>query len=246
MKKVQILETGWLLKRLDPIDNLDISRAEELLKSGLEPKDRLFAIPRMPAQVYEILIAEGVIENPNIQGDSSACQWVAENDWLYVNDFSWNPGDRKTCIDFQGLDTWADIYLNGYLIAEHEDVYLPRQVDVSGKLKVNNRLIIHFHSPRKKYNEVRLPDYVRDAAGKIRPGARTRMFGSTLYDYLGPKPCLFRFTRYRRFRPADGGNGRKAVSKKDAAFPCGVREAKAASPVRGPLGLCLVVLRLVP
>ena len=200
MKKILTLETGWSLKRFEPIDRLDISKVDEYLKNGSEPKDRVFEIKHMPAQVYEILIGETVIENPNIHGDSSACQWVADYDWLYVNNFSWNPGEKVTYLDFQGLDTWADIYLNGNLIAEHEDVYIPRQVDVTGRLKASNRLIIHFHSPRKKYDEVQLPDYISDAHGKIKPGARTRMFGSTSHDYLGPKPCLLHIGVYDTVR----------------------------------------------
>ena len=190
------LDTGWRLKRIDPTDELEINRVCEFLRDGPEPRDRVFAIKQMPAQVYEILIAGGVIENPNIRGDSGACQWVAESDWLYVNDFSWEPGEKRTILDFQGLDTWADIYLNGCKIAEHEDVYIPCQVDVSGKLSTHNRLLVHFHSPRKKIDAVRLPDHVRDADGKIKPGARTRMFGTTLGDYLGPKPCLLRVGIY--------------------------------------------------
>ncbi|GHT64779.1 beta-mannosidase [Spirochaetia bacterium] len=196
MKTITTIDSKWKLRRLDPVDKLDISRVDDLLKDGPGPRDRVFAIPKMPAQVYEILIAEKVIENPNIHGDSSACQWVAESDWLYVNDFTYTPEKKTAYFDFQGLDTWADIYLNGELIAEHEDAYLPRRTDVTGKLLEKNRLVIHFHSPRKKYDAVVLSDYVKDAQGKIKPGARTRMFGTTLGEYLGPKPNLLRVGIY--------------------------------------------------
>ena len=73
MKKVLTLDSGWQLKRIDSVDELDFSRMNEYLKNGTEKRDMIFAIERMPAQVYEILIAEDVIENPNIQGDSTAC-----------------------------------------------------------------------------------------------------------------------------------------------------------------------------
>jgi hypothetical protein len=185
---------------MDPVERLDVSRLDTILKDGSQGRDKTMRIDRMPAQVYEILVAHDVIENPNIRGDSTGCQWVAESDWLYVKDFECTPSPERTYVDFQGLDTFADIYLNGEWLASHDDVYLPRQADVSGKLQKSNRLVIHFHSPRKKYNEVILPEHVRDADGKIKPGARTRMFGSTLHDYLGPKPNLIRVGIYDEVR----------------------------------------------
>ena len=202
VKTITLLDTNWYLKRLDPVDRLDISRLDEILKDGSDRRDKLMRLDRFPAQVYEILAAYGIIENPNIRGDSTKCRWVSESDWIYFNDFGFAPTGRKTYFDFQGLDTYADIYLNGELLASHDDVYLPRRTDVSGKLQNNNRLVIHFHSPRKKFNEVILPDHVRDAAGKIKPGARTRMFGSTMHDYLGPRPDLFRAGIYDEVRIA--------------------------------------------
>ncbi|MDR1904647.1 MAG: hypothetical protein LBQ88_20470 [Treponema sp.] len=196
MKRIIEFDSHWLLKRIDPVEELDISRLDDLLRDGPENGDLLFTVPKMPSQVYEVLVSYGVIENPNTHGDSTSCQWVAESDWLYLKDFSCPEKAGNAYLDFQGLDTYADIYLNGVLLARHEDVYLPRQVDITGKILENNRLILHFHSPKKKFRDVVLPDYVKDASGKIKPGARTRMFGTTFGDYLGPKPSLFRVGVY--------------------------------------------------
>lgn len=196
MKDTRRLNTNWRLKRVNPADPPDMEELDAFLLGGADRRDRVFSIPQMPAQVHEVLIAEGIIENPNIQGDGTGCLWVGESDWLYVCDFSCAPVSGTTYLDFDGLDTYADIYLNGSIIAAHNDVYLPCRADVTAKLKAENRLALHFHAPKLKYDSVELPAYIANAEGKIKPGARTRMFGSTFGDYLGPKPCLMRVGVY--------------------------------------------------
>ncbi|MDR2406922.1 MAG: hypothetical protein LBE13_02245, partial [Bacteroidales bacterium] len=196
MKTIQKLDTGWFLKQLEPVDTLDISWVNSLFKDDISIGLEFFPVFLMPAQVYEILIVQGIIENPNIKGNSISCQWVAEKDWIYINKFPSSTPSEIAYINFKGLDTYADVYLNGEKIHEHDDVYLPAKVDVTGKLLFQNILAIHFHSPRRKIADIVLPGYLDNAEKKIHDFARTRMFGSTFSDYLGPKPCLFRVGVY--------------------------------------------------
>jgi hypothetical protein len=196
MKTVTDLSSNWVLKRIDPVDQLDISHIDAILAEGQNSRDKLFAVSKFPAQIYDVLIAHKIIENPNITGDASACQWAADSDWVYKTEFDYSLHGQEAYFDFLGLDTYADIYLNGEKIAEHEDVYLPNKINVPGKLLPKNQLVVHFHSPRKKLNEVRLPDYIPDRELRIRRSARTRLFGDGFGDYLGLKPCLPRVGIY--------------------------------------------------
>ncbi len=200
LKNTTPLNTNWRLRRVDPKNPPDMEKLDEFLRNGQDPRDKVFNVAQMPAQVHEILIAEGIIENPNIQGDGTGCLWVSESDWLYVCDFPCPPGRGTTHLDFDGLDTYVDIYLNGSLIASHKDVYLPCRVDITGRLQAENRLALHFHAPKLKYDAVELPSYIENADSKIKPGARTRMFGTTFGDYLGPKPYLMRVGVYGDIR----------------------------------------------
>ena len=45
---------------------------------------------------------------------------------------------------FEGLDTYATVYLNGQIILEADNMLIPYHVDVTGKLQQTNELVIHF------------------------------------------------------------------------------------------------------
>ncbi|MDR1420288.1 MAG: hypothetical protein LBI86_07935 [Treponema sp.] len=200
MKNRKTIDSQWYLKRIDPVENFDTGCLDSILEKVSSPRDRLFNVPKMPLEVYEVLIAEKEIENPNIHGDSTDCLWVAESDWIYFTDFTCVPDLRQNYLDFQGIDTYADIYLNGEKIGSHDDVYIPCDFDVTGKLLDSNRLVVHIHSPKKKIDEVKLPKHVHNAVNKFKPGARTRMYGPSFHDYLGPKPYLVRLGIYGEIR----------------------------------------------
>ncbi|MCL2392882.1 MAG: beta-galactosidase [Oscillospiraceae bacterium] len=192
-KRTMLLNRDWHLKRIDNEQLPDFSSLTDAKLQTGSGRDALFSIPGMPAQVHEILISHDVIENPNIRGDGTACMWVGESDWLYVTKFDYeNYGDFQT-LNFEGLDTYVDIYLNGDLIAQHDDAYLPLSVDVSGMLLEHNQLAIHFKSPRRMLDAVDLTEHEQ---ARVAQGARSRAFGSTYHDYLGPKPYLMRVGVY--------------------------------------------------
>jgi hypothetical protein len=101
------------------------------------------------AQVASILLAAGRIEDPRGLNKAKECLWIAESDWAYRTTFAAPTLGTKAFLNFQGLDTVADLYLNGEKIAEHRDIYLPTRVDVTGKLKDKNTLVVHFQSPHE-------------------------------------------------------------------------------------------------
>jgi len=193
-KKIMILDQGWRVKRLE---HGKYSNYPALLKAfseeGAEREDAIFPVSRMPAQIHEILMEHNMIENPNIRGNGEPCLWVGEYDWLYVKDFDASNDEGIQIISFDGLDTYVDIYLNSELLARHDDAYLPLSIDITGKLQGQNQLMLHFKSPRKMLDAIPLSEYER---ARIAVGARSRAFGSTYGDYLGPKPYLMRVGVY--------------------------------------------------
>ena len=82
MKVISELKNGWHIKHLDPAEHLnstDIERFSD--KAGDAGSDWIAAV--MPAQVHEILLLEGLIEDPALLGAPQKCTWVAEKDWIY-------------------------------------------------------------------------------------------------------------------------------------------------------------------
>ena len=91
---------------------------------GEETKGRIFAIETLPCQVEDVLIREGIVENPNLRGKNED-RWIGRSDWRYEKRFFLEETAGSWNLVLKGLDTFADIRLNGRLLAHHESAYMP-------------------------------------------------------------------------------------------------------------------------
>lgn len=134
-----VLGEGWSLLQIEPCGSLDLDR---IRRSG-----NWLPIGKMPAQVQDVLLEHGKIPKDFLTGWCEEVNWMAEYDWVYrvvfVRDRKYSDCFAK--IVFQGLDTFADVYLNGRLIMRHENFYLPGEAVADGLLEDENELVIHFH-----------------------------------------------------------------------------------------------------
>lgn len=75
-------------------------------------------------------------------------QWVGETDWIYRCTFDCKLHDGETReLHFDGLDTFATVYLNGRKVLTSDNMFLPSVVDVSDAVKDGeNQLYIVFAS----------------------------------------------------------------------------------------------------
>ena len=126
----------WKLKRIEPQESIDPARACE--EEGWLP------ISKMPAQVADILYENGLLPEEYRVGWCCETLWIERYDWLYCCRFRAKE-TRGAGFLFEGLDTFADIWLNGIRIGRHEDFYLPQEIDVSGLIREENVLLLHFH-----------------------------------------------------------------------------------------------------
>lgn len=149
MKRVIDLHENWKLGQLPGhgrLGNADVAK----LNQGEAPGEEAWLDIPMPRQVHEVLLGAGKIPNPIYPDNPEKIKWVAETDWVYRGEFDApDTAGQPTFLHFKGLDTLADIYLNGEHIASHKDMYLPLRVDVTGELEKKNVLMIHFLSPWK-------------------------------------------------------------------------------------------------
>ena len=208
MKMITELKNGWHIRQMSPAEHLTSTEIQRFTDDGeADGLDWIAAI--MPAQVHEILLHESMIEDPASLGAPAKCLWVAERDWIYRCRFSSSDAladldlqsgdennhapDRKVYLNFQGLDTLVDIYLNGRHLAYHNDMYVPIRVDVTKDLGELNTLILHFHSPYTFMKNSRMPE---DWHGRVRVNRLIRKDEMDFSDYLGAKPCLTRVGIY--------------------------------------------------
>lgn len=183
MKSVVKLRDGWFVRQLNPVSRLDEKTIAEYGKGGSD--DEFSA--RIPAQVHEILLRHGKIEDPTIMGNPEKCRWVAESDWIYKCNFRLPRKGKRYYLNFKGLDTLADIYLNGRYIASHNDMYIPLRTEVTGAIKEENILLVHFHSPHEYLKHHTCPAV---ESGKIPKYKLLRKTIHDFQDFLGPKPYL--------------------------------------------------------
>ncbi|PID93657.1 MAG: beta-mannosidase [Bacteroidetes bacterium] len=123
----------------------------------------------VPGTIHTDLMENGVIEDPFYRLNEQEVQWVDKVDWEYKTTFKIDERylqNDAIKLHFDGLDTWATVYLNGVRILQADNMFYQWEVAVKALLKEGkNTLRILFHSPINKGLEL------REALGYELPGA---------------------------------------------------------------------------
>lgn len=105
---------------------------------------------RVPGNVEDALMTAARVPDLYV-GDNITQAWELEyGDWWYTRMFDvppdW-PVDGDTYLTFDGIDTIADIFLNGRQIASNDNMLIPVEVRVDEYLNASeNRLTVHIGS----------------------------------------------------------------------------------------------------
>jgi len=107
----------------------------------------------VPGVVHTDLMDNGIIEDPFFRLNERDVQWVDKEDWEYKTTLNVNPEvfeKENIELNFKGLDTYADVYLNDNLILTANNMFREWRVPVKALLKEGaNELRVYFHSPVK-------------------------------------------------------------------------------------------------
>lgn len=105
---------------------------------------------QVPGDVHAALIRAGILPAPYYDDNPEACGWVEDYEWWYRTRFTVPAEMRGERFDlvFEGLDTLADIYLNGEKVGSAQNMFTPYRFDVTAHLRQGeeNVLAICFHS----------------------------------------------------------------------------------------------------
>ena len=104
----------------------------------------------LPSEAHADLFANGLIPHPYGEGDEEQqLQWIPQHIWDYSLKFDVeNNVWQKDNIDliFNGLDTYADVWLNGTKILRSDNQFLRYEKDVKNLLKKHdNELKVRFY-----------------------------------------------------------------------------------------------------
>ncbi len=103
----------------------------------------------VPGNIFTDLLDHQLIEDPFIKTNEEKVQWVSDSSWVYKTSFT---VDEKTLskrhleLNFEGLDTYAKVYLNDSLILNSNNAFRQYSISVKSILKNENELKIEFES----------------------------------------------------------------------------------------------------
>jgi beta-mannosidase len=96
----------------------------------------------VPGEVHTALLAAGLIADPDAGWGERAQMWVGRSQWTYRRQFHWSPtAAARTDLVADGLDTIAEVYVNGRLIGATRDEHLVHRWGVDDALRAGDNLI---------------------------------------------------------------------------------------------------------
>ncbi|MFA9391320.1 MAG: glycoside hydrolase family 2 protein [Prolixibacteraceae bacterium] len=108
----------------------------------------------VPGTIHTDLLKEGKIEDPFYRTNEKEQQWIDKEDWEYSCTFNLSDEEiskENLILDFKGLDTYADVYVNDQLLLQADNMFREWEVDIREIAKTGeNQLRIYFHSPIQK------------------------------------------------------------------------------------------------
>lgn len=114
----------------------------------------------VPGSVHTDLLKNGKIEDPFYRLNEHNLQWIDKVNWEYKTSFNIDAptfNRERIALDFKGLDTYADVFVNDSLVLSADNMFREWMVDIKPLVKEGaNELRILFRSPivegLKKYD----------------------------------------------------------------------------------------------
>jgi len=139
----QTLDANWEF-RLVPDDSQAPMHAEAAQWRGA----------KVPGSVHTDLLAHRLIPDPYVGAPEAALQWIGLADWEYRSHFDLDAATLKrenAELVFEGLDTFAEVQLNGRNLLTADNSHRAWRVKVDGLLRPRgNELRVVFRSPIRR------------------------------------------------------------------------------------------------
>lgn len=126
------------------IHNFDVGQSRDLEVASTEYIDYFWMKARVPGDVHSTLIEKRIIEDPFFGHNDKKCQWVEEKVWWYRTNFEFHDElevGEKVHLVFEGLDTYATIYLNGVELGSTENMFISHEFEVTRELLTGKNII---------------------------------------------------------------------------------------------------------
>lgn len=153
----------------------------------------------VPGMVHPDLQREGLIPDPFWRDNFKKCQWPEHWSWTYKRTFDVSSdllAKPWIQIQFDGIDTYSDIYLNGRKLASTNDMFLKYSFNIKDWLKEKGNVL-----------EVRMQPLEKMVGEKARQKQFKGAFGDPYRAYVRRMQCTFgwdwvpRFITYGIWKP---------------------------------------------
>jgi beta-mannosidase len=149
MKRVNLFALSILLS------TFSLSQKAVMLSSGWQFKKTTgtdWRPAQVPGSVHTDLFRNSMIPDPYKGNAEKALQWISEESWDYTVNFDYNPSMQNAALVFEGLDTYAEIFINGSSVLQTNNMFVEYRIPLDGKkLKPSgNELMIRFSSALEK------------------------------------------------------------------------------------------------
>ncbi|MBQ4087171.1 MAG: hypothetical protein IJC78_02860 [Clostridia bacterium] len=116
---------------------------------GTDEKGSPITLPvTVPGCVHTDLWEHGYIKDLYYRDNSKYYGWIEDRNFTYERTFLVEQAEKHAYLEFDGLDTYCDIFLNGVKVGEAENMFIPYAFPVDGVLKNGeNTLRVEFRSP---------------------------------------------------------------------------------------------------
>jgi len=135
----RLLDSGWQFRAVGNVDRAEM-------------KD--WHPAQVPGVVQTDLLRDGLIPDPFARDNEFHLQWIGLTNWEYQTSFQVDAATlthEHVDLVFQGLDTFADVYLNDQSILHADNMFRSWRVPVKAQLKLGaNTLRIVFYSAVEK------------------------------------------------------------------------------------------------
>ena len=102
---------------------------------------------QVPGEIHLDVWKAGWIQDPYVGTNCLAARWVEQCYWSYRREFEAPTGALTAdhvWLNFEGLDYFAVILLNGVEVGRHDNTFYPCRLDIAGKLRAGrNQLVVH-------------------------------------------------------------------------------------------------------
>jgi beta-mannosidase len=142
----------------EPATSFLLNSNWEFAKQG----DATFYKATVPGVVHTDLLANHLIEDPFWETNELKLQWIETENWNYktiINITKEQLFQENIELEFEGLDTYATVFLNGEKIIEATNMFRTWKADIKKIIKVGeNQLEVKFVSPLN-FNREKVENY---------------------------------------------------------------------------------------